>query len=107
MRMVLIIILLLQKIGSRWNAAEPLNLKLSLEWHLKIKTPSKLNLRGLLWSRQESNLHPRLRKPIYYPLYYETVTKVQKYDIGCRLLSSRGDNQKKQPFGAFTGLFAI
>ncbi len=25
----------------------------------------------LLWARQESNLHPRLRKPIYYPLYYE------------------------------------
>jgi len=54
---------------------------------------------GFLWSRQESNLHPRLRKPIYYPLYYETVTKVQKYNIACRLLSYGGDNQKNSLLG--------
>lgn len=24
------------------------------------------------WSRQESNLNPGLRRPLYYPLYYET-----------------------------------
>ena len=27
---------------------------------------------GRLWSRQESNLNPGLRRPLYYPLYYET-----------------------------------
>ncbi len=26
------------------------------------------------WSRQESNLHLRFRKPTYYPLYYETLS---------------------------------
>ena len=26
---------------------------------------------SLGWPRQESNLHLRLRKPTYYPLYYE------------------------------------
>lgn len=25
------------------------------------------------WSRQESNLNPGLRRPLYYPLYYETI----------------------------------
>jgi hypothetical protein len=27
----------------------------------------------LLWSRQESNLDPGLRRPLYYPLYYRTI----------------------------------
>ena len=25
----------------------------------------------ILWPRQESNLNPGLRRPLYYPLYYE------------------------------------
>jgi hypothetical protein len=33
---------------------------------------------GFWWSRQESNLHLRLRKPTYYPLYYETNTSMTK-----------------------------
>ena len=33
---------------------------------------------GFWWSRQESNLHLRLRKPTYYPLYYETINEVAK-----------------------------
>ena len=26
----------------------------------------------MMWSRQESNLDPGLRRPLYYPLYYRT-----------------------------------
>ena len=34
------------------------------------------------WSRQESNLNPGLRRPLYYPLYYETVRRrLQRYDF--------------------------
>lgn len=32
------------------------------------------------WSRQESNLHPRLRRPVLYPLSYETVDCLQQSD---------------------------
>ena len=38
-----------------------------------------------LWSRQESNLDPGLRRPLYYPLYYRT-----KPTAADRLPASRG-----------------
>ena len=28
---------------------------------------------GYLWPRQESNLNLGLRRPLYYPLYYEAI----------------------------------
>lgn len=36
------------------------------------------------WSRPESNWNPGLRRPLYYPLYYETVKKVrrEKCEVG-------------------------
>jgi hypothetical protein len=32
-----------------------------------------------MWSRQESNLDPGLRRPLYYPLYYVTKDKTTPF----------------------------